>query len=155
LYGITGYGTLAFGTTGSGGGTYRVSIDGGNPCKDTSKGQLLWPVDSRGLVLVDQGKQRLELILCEDHGVDSPGGWDTIDLDNETGDNSEVVASTSQCPEEVGILGGRCSHKSAVGEDNVGRDEVVKSITVLVLKERVSTAKERADSGHTLSESGD
>jgi hypothetical protein len=115
--------------------TYRVSIYSGYANKHTGKSQFGRPWYREIFELVDKTEEGFELVLFEDERVYCPVTRHIIHFDYHARHNGEVMASPLQCPEEVRILAARGFRSGAIGKNELGRDEVVERIAVLVLED--------------------
>ena len=60
----------------------------------------------------------------------APDGGQRVQREFELGHDAEVAPAAAQRPEQLGLRGLRGSHHGAVGEDDLGRDEVVEGQAV-------------------------
>lgn len=62
------------------------------------------------------------------------------------------MTSPGKSPEQVGVLGSGDLDKLAAGEYNTSRDQVIESVSVLSLKQAVTSPQQRACNRNTLGE---
>ena len=83
-----------------------------------------------------------------EHRSGHDGGAHRVQREPERGDDAEVPASTSQRPEQVGVIAGRRPQDLALGGDHLGLHEIVDSEAVLAHQPADAAAEaEAADAG--------
>src|SRR5712691_8827717 len=84
--------------------------------------QVIWNIFNELTVLL---QDRLGLVERENNQSAEHSGSNQMQLKLEGGDNAKVPTTTSDAPEQVGILTGTCSDQLSVGCHHVRRYEVV------------------------------
>lgn len=107
-----------------------------------------------GVETIEQLENRDKLIARENVCRCIPVRDQRIDLGTEAGDDSKVVASPSQCPEEVRVLLIVGSHHRAVCGHDSHFEKVVRDKTVEALDSSESTTQTSAQTTNTCAGAG-
>jgi len=69
---------------------------------------------------------------------------DRVELEHETGDDAEIAAAAAERPEQVGVLFLARGDEAAVGEHNIGLDQIVDGEAVFARQIAVAAAQRQA-----------
>lgn len=95
----------------------------------------------------------LDFISAEDERVDCPVGMlDIVDLGGHRGHNAKVVTCAIQGPPEVGFGINRL--QTAVGEDDIGGNELIRNQSMVSLKPAMSASQGRSQIADALAGPG-
>lgn len=119
-----------------------ITANGRIEC-DQSVCQQLFCLGAVGVVTIEQLENGIKLIACENVQRCIPIRNQRIDLGTEAGNDAKVVASPSQCPEEVGVLLIVGSHSGAVGGHDGHLEKIVRYETVEALDSSEPTTQTR------------